>query len=543
MPLLIDRRSLLTTATLGLGAFAVPGFAQTLSIGDTRGFTHAVASGEPAQDSVLLWTRYVPASGGAVELRAEIAETPDFARVVSGGAQITGPWRDHTAKITVDGLQPGRIYHYRFIAPDGSISPVGRTKTLPAGDMARRFRAAIFSCSNMPFGYFNAYGHAAARDDLDCLVHLGDYFYEYRTGNYPAPVDQVAGRVPQPAGELIHLADYRLRYASYRADPDLQKLHLGWPMIVQWDDHESANDSWEGGAENHQPDEGDWLARKAAAIQAYREWMPVSDEPWKAYDIGSLATLFRTETRLLARTEQPDIAPLFKQADPIAALKAFRDGPWMDPGATMMGSQQEDWLAHAMHTSVKAGQRWQIVGFGTIMGQTMMPADATSWLGANPSAGAKSYVAAGVMAAKAGLPFNYDNWGGYPAARARFLRSAQAMDAELVVLSGDSHNAWTYDLGQDGKPAGVEFAGQSVTSPGYEHETKVDPRTVAAGLVAASPELKWCDTSHRGYMVTTIEPDRVSNDWVMLDTIRQRSLAARVGHSASVMRGRRMLAA
>jgi alkaline phosphatase D len=294
MPLLIDRRSLLTTATLGLGAFAVPGFAQTLSIGDTRGFTHAVASGEPAQDSVLLWTRYVPASGGAVELRAEIAETPDFARVVSGGAQITGPWRDHTAKITVDGLQPGRIYHYRFIAPDGSMSPVGRTKTLPAGDMARRFRAAIFSCSNMPFGYFNAYGHAAARDDLDCLVHLGDYFYEYRTGNYPAPVDQVAGRVPQPAGELIHLADYRLRYASYRADPDLQKLHLGWPMIVQWDDHESANDSWEGGAENHQPDEGDWLARKAAAIQAYREWMPVSDEPWKAYDIGSLATLFRT---------------------------------------------------------------------------------------------------------------------------------------------------------------------------------------------------------------------------------------------------------
>jgi|SRR5690242_5603104 len=542
MSLLIDRRSLLMTGTLGMGAFAIPGFAQTLSIADARGFTHSVASGEPAVDSMLLWTRYVPAGGGAVELKAEIAETPDFARVISGGAQITGPWRDHTAKITVEGLRPGRVYHYRFVAPDGSFSPVGMTKTLPEGDMAGRFRAAIFSCSNMPFGYFNAYAPAVERGDIDCAVHLGDYFYEYATGNYPAPADAVAGRNPLPANETISLADYRIRYASYRADPDLQRLHAAMPMIAQWDDHESANDSWEGGAQNHQPDEGPWLSRRAAAIQAYREWMPVSDEPWKAYDIGDLATLFRTETRLLARTEQPDIAPLFKQADPVAALKAFRDGPWMDPGATMLGTQQEDWLFHAMKASVKAGQRWQVVGFGTIMGQTYMPPAAESWLGSAPSAGAKGYVEAGIAAAKVGLPFNYDNWGGYPAARARFLRAAQALDSDLVVISGDSHNAWTYDLGQDGKPAGVEFAGQSVTSPGYEHSTSADPKTVAAGMIAASPELKWCDTSHRGYMVTTIEPERVSNDWVLLDTIRQRSLAARVGHSARVDRGRHVLA-
>ncbi|TPG40426.1 alkaline phosphatase [Sphingomonas koreensis] len=542
MPLVIDRRSLLVTGTLGLGAFAIPGFAQTLAISAARGFSHGVASGEPAADSMLLWTRYVPADGGAVELRAEIAETPDFAKVVSGGAQITGPWRDHTAKITVENLQPGRIYHYRFVAPDGSFSPIGRTKTLPEGDMAASFRAGVFSCSNMPFGYFNAYGHAAARDDLDCLIHLGDYLYEYSTGDYPSPKDAVAGRTPQPAGELLHLADYRLRYASYRADPDLQKLHSLWPMIVQWDDHETANDSWEGGAENHQPDEGDWGTRRNAGIQAYREWMPVSDEPWKAYDIGSLATLFRTETRDLARTQQPDIAPLFKQADPIAALKAFRDGPWMDPGATMMGTQQEDWLFHAMRASVKAGQRWQVVGFGTIMGQTIMPADAGGWLGPKPSAGAKNYVAAGIAAAKVGLPFNYDNWGGYPAARARSLRASQAMGAELVVLSGDSHNAWAYDLGQDGAPAGVEFAGHSVTSPGYEHDTAANPRTVAAGLIGANPELKWCDTSRRGYMVTTITPDRVANDWVMLDTVKTPSRTARIGHTASVARGRRVMA-
>lgn len=542
MTVRIDRRSFMMTGTLGLGAFAVPGFAQMPAVTDARGFTHSVASGEPASDSMLLWTRYVPVGGDSVELRAEIAETPDFTRIVAGGAQITGPWRDFTAKITVAGLAPGRTYHYRFVAPDGSFSPVGRTKTLPEG-LAPHFRAAIFSCSNMPFGYFNAYGHAAARDDIDLAIHLGDYFYEYPTGDYPAPRDAVAGRKPEPAGELIHLADYRLRYASYRSDPDLQKLHRGVSMIVQWDDHESSNDSWEGGAQNHQPDtEGDWNARRAASIQAYREWMPVSDEPWKAYDIGTLATLFRTETRLLARTKQPDVAPLFRQADPTAALKAFRDGAWMDPGATMMGSQQENWLAHAMRDSVKTGQRWQVVGFGTILGQTMMPAEAASWIAPNASERSKYYVLDGIAAAKAGLPFNYDNWGGYPAARARFLKSAQGLGANLIVISGDSHNGWAYDLGQDGKPAGVEFAGHSVSSPGYESSTSADPRTVAATLVAGNPELKWCDTSRRGYMAMTLTPERVSNDWVMVDTIKAKSLAASVGHSTTVARGRNVMA-
>ncbi|MFA6117391.1 MAG: alkaline phosphatase D family protein [Sphingomonas sp.] len=537
----IDRRSFMLTGSLGLGAFAIPGFAQTATVAGGRGFTHSVASGEPMADSILLWTRYVPANGGAVELKVELSETADFARVAAGGVQITGPWRDHTAKITVAGLTPGRIYHFRFVAPDGSFSPVGRTKTLPEGAV-RRFRAAIFSCSNLPFGYFNAYAHAAARDDIDLAVHLGDYLYEYPAGTYPSAKEAVPGRVIEPATEMIHLADYRLRYASYRADPDLQKLHSLVPMIVQWDDHESANDSWEGGAENHQADEGDWNARRAASIQVFREWMPVSDEPWKAYDIGTLATLFRTETRLLARTEQPDIAPLFKQADPMAALKAFRDGAWADPGATMMGSQQEDWLAHAMRASVKAGQRWQVVGFGTIMGRTVMPLAAASWLAPDASERSRNYVEAGIAAAKVGLPFNFDNWGGYPAARARFLTSSQALGANLVVISGDSHNAWAYDLAQDGKPAGVEFAGHSVTSSGYEAGLGVDPKILAAALVEANPELKWCDTSRRGYMAMTITPDRVTNDWIMVDTIKTPSAKGSIGHSVSIARGRNMMA-
>ncbi len=541
MTIRIDRRSFVMTGTLGLGAFAVPGFAQTATVAAARGFTHAVASGEPGADSVLLWTRYVPTGGDSAHLRAEISETDDFAKIVSGGVQITGPWRDWTAKITVDGLKPGKAYHFRFVAADGSFSPVGRTKTLPQGPVAS-FRAAIFSCSNLPFGYFNAYAHAAARSDIDLAIHLGDYFYEYQTGDYPAAKDAVAGRQPEPATELLHLADYRLRYASYRSDPDLQRLHQVAPMIVQWDDHESSNDSWEGGAQNHQIGEGDWHARRAAAIQAYREWMPVSDEPWKAYDIGTLATLFRTETRLLGRTKQPDIAPLFRNFDVAKALAEFKNGPWMDPAASMMGSQQESWLAHAMQASVKAGQKWQVVGFGTIMGETLLPAAAAQWITPDSDPRAKSYILAGVAAGKAGLPFNYDNWGGYPAARARFLRSSQAMGANLVVVSGDSHNGWAYDLKQDGKAAGVEFAGHSVTSPGYESAGRIDPKIVAAALVGANPELKWADTSQRGYMAMTITPNRVSNDWIMIDTIKARSVAARIGHSTSVSRGRNTMA-
>ena len=538
--LALDRRSFLLTGSLGLGAFAVPGFAQNANVTTVRGFTHSVASGEPGSDTRLRWTRYVPASGDSAERRVELSATPDFARVVSSGSQITGAWRDFTTKITVDGLTPNTRYHFRFVAPDGSFSPVGTTKTLPQGPVDR-FRTATFSCSNMPYGFFNAYAHAAARDDVDLAIHLGDYFYEYKTGDYPAARDQVAGRVPLPANELLHLADYRIRYASYRSDPDLQRLHQKVPMIVQWDDHESANDSWEGGAENHQADEGDWNARRAASIQAYREWMPVSDEPWKAYEIGTLATLFRTETRLLARTKQPDVAPLFKAADPAAALKAFRDGAWMDPGVTMMGSQQESWLAHAMAQSTRAGQRWQVVGFGTIMGQTVMPQDATAWLAPDASARAKNYILAGVGAAKLGLPFNYDSWGGYPAARARFLRGAQRLGANLIVLSGDSHNAWAYDLAQDGKPAGVELAGHSVSSPGYEAATATDPKVIAATLVRGNPELKWCDTSRRGYMAMTLTPDRATNDWIMVDTIKTSTPAASIGHSTTIQRGRNVM--
>jgi alkaline phosphatase D len=540
MALNIDRRSLIVGAGLGLGALVLPagrGLAQQIL--GAKGFTHNVASGEPGPDSMLLWTRYVPAAGdNAIRLDAEVALDRDFTKPISGGSVQTGPWRDWTAKITVDGLKPGTLYWYRFVAPDGSKSPVGRTKTLPVGD-AGRFGLGVFSCSNLPYGWFNAYGHAAARSDLDLWLHVGDYLYEYGT---PAATDVrvLNDRALAPGHEILAIADYRMRYACYRADPDLQRLHQMAPMVAFWDDHESSNDSWEGGAQNHQPaKEGDWNLRRAAAMQVYREWMPVSDEPWKAYPIGTLATLYRTESRLLARTKQADIGATFNAADPDAALKAFRDGIWHDPSATMLGSTQESWLAHALKANARS-TAWQLVGMGTILGRTVMPQEAVSWL--RPDASEKSIASFpnNARAAKLGLPMWMDRWDGYPAARSRLLKAAQAADADLVMLSGDSHNAWAYALVEDGKPAGVEFAGHAVTSQGMEGSMAADPAIVARGFIAANPELKWADTSRRGYMMLEVTPERVTGEWLFLQTIKARNTALAGTHRMHVQRGRRV---
>jgi alkaline phosphatase D len=486
---------------------------------------------------MLLWTRYVPPAGdgGVVTLQAEVALDQAFARVVSGGVVRTGGYRDWTAKVTVDGLRPGTVYWYRFVAPDGAKSPVGRTKTLPVGPVSR-FGLAVFSCSNLPYGYFNAYGHAAARQDLDLWLHTGDYIYEYGSGSIKE-ADLVAARLPEPGHEILAVADYRLRYASYRADPDLQRLHQVAPMVALWDDHESANDSWEGGAQNHQPDkEGDWNVRRAAAMQVYREWMPVSDEPWKAYPIGALATLYRTESRLLARTRPADIGAAFRAADPEVALRAFRDGAWRDPSATMLGSPQESWLAHQMKASSKA---WQLVGMGTILGRTVMPRDAVDWLRPEVNDRKVAGYRNNIRAAGQGLPMWMDRWDGYPAARSRLLKAAQAADADLVMLSGDSHNAWAYGLVEDGRPAGVEFAGQAVTSNGMEGDMGADPRLVAQGFIAANPELKWADTSRRGYMMIEVTPKSVAGDWLFLKTVKARTTELAGSHRMRVDRGRR----
>ena len=533
----IDRRTFFAAA--GAAGLLLPARPALAAMWPACGFTHSVASGDPAADAVTLWTRYVPKAGDTAPLRIEVAGDAGFGRIVARAEATASAASDYTAQARVTGLAPGGWLFYRFIAPDGSASPTGRTRTLPQGPLAR-FNIAVFSCANKPFGWFNAYAHAAARSDIDLVVHLGDYLYEYPRGTYPSLEQALAGRDIDPAGEMIALADYRLRYASYRADPALQELHRQFPMISIWDDHEFANDAWKDGAENHQTSEGPWPARVAAALQAHREWLPNAPQRWNRYDIGDLVSLITLDTRLTGRDRQLDLGAALKGGK--TALADFANGPWRDPQRTLLGFEQEAWLAQALAGSVKAGQKWQLVGQQVVMGNLLTPKTAMGWLGATATPRAKGYVAAGIAAASAGMPGSMDSWGGYAPARSRLLKAAQSADADMVVISGDSHNAWAFDLADGGKPAGVEFAGHSVTSPGYEAALVADPAVVRAALVDANPEMRWCDTSRRGYLTVAFTPDKARADWVFLQSVRERTLATTTGQTATVARGRRRLA-
>lgn len=544
MTMNIDRRQLMALGTFGLGALGVPASASLMG---AKGFTHGVASGEPSQGSVLLWTRYV--GNGNVKLTAEISGNPDFAGTTIAGEVEALVDRDHIAKITVRGLDPDSWYFYRFIAPDGSKSVIGRTRTLPEGPTPK-FNIGVVGCSNLPFGYFNAYAHAAQNAELDLIVHTGDYLYEYPVGTYPSKEQALAGRTLNPVSEIVQLADYRLRYAAYRKDPDLQRIHQVLPMIAMWDDHEFANDAYKEGAENHDSSEGDWEARKRVAERVYREWMPVNDMEygsprWSEYQIGDLATLFLTESRIGARTKQLDLAAALQgQQDIQKVLEAFRDDAWQDPAREMIGGEQEAWLSSAMRKSKASGTKWQVWSQQCVMGELKLPQEATNWVADDAPPFAKERLAVGALAAKIGLPINFDSWDGYPRARERALSIAQQADADLVVLSGDSHNAWAFDLATDDGVAGVEFGGHSVTSPGLEsYLSGASPDVAARALIDTNSALQWTDTSQRGYMTVTLTPEKATSTWHFLDTIRAKSIALAGSKSQTVLRGTNRLQA
>ena len=536
----LDRRSLLKAGLLGSGMLATPLSASQPG----RGFTHGVASGEPGPDRVLLWTRFQADQDTPLEF--EVSDSVDFTRKIAGGSIAARAENDWCCKTFAEGLEPAQSYYFRFIAPDGSISDIGRTRTLPEGP-ADRFRMAVFSCANIGFGWFNAYAHAAADGNFDCVLHLGDYFYEYAPGTYPSTDETVSGRSVWPSHELVALADYRERYAAYRQDPDLRRLHQLFPMIAVWDDHESANDSWEGGAENHQPDsEGEWSVRKAAAMKAYREWMPVSDEPWAEYEVGDLATLYRLETRLTARAKQFSLGDVLRGGsspeEAKAALIAFRDGDYRDPARELLGSAQQGWLAEGFSRSKAAGKTWQVLVQQVLMGNLIsspslaaaLPKDAPDYI--------RQRVLAGAMAGAEGVPFSMDAWDGYPAARRRVFEAALSADANLISLAGDTHNAWAFDLDLEGTPVGVEFGGQSVTSPGFEgYLPQVPPDVLARDAVATNAQLQWMDSSRRGYMAVELTPGSATSEYRFLGSVREKGAGVVATKRMTTLAGSRKL--
>ena len=346
MRLDLNRRGFLAAGAAGLLLPVRPALA---GLWADSGFTHGVASGDPGPDSIKLWTRYAAPGGGAATLKVEVAADTGFRRIIARSEAVAGPDTWGTAQARVSGLPPKSWVYYRFTAPDGSKSPVGRTRALPSGRLSQ-FKIAVFSCSNKPFGWFNAYAHAAPRDDIDLVVHLGDYLYEYARGSYPSAAETMAGREIEGAGEMLDLDSYRQRYASYRVDPALQELHRRFPMVAIWDDHEFANDSWRGGAENHGADEGDWFKRKAIARQVHGEWLPGPDRIWQRYDIGDLVSLITLDTRIEGREQQLDLSAALKDGKP--GLQRFKDGEWSAPGRTLLGTEQEAWVADTLKASL-----------------------------------------------------------------------------------------------------------------------------------------------------------------------------------------------
>ncbi len=470
-------------------------------------FRHGVASGDPLADRVILWTR-VSDVQGTVPVAWRIARDPGLENVVAEGTAPARPERDHTVKVDVRGLAPGTAYFYGFTS-GGHASPRGRTRTLPTGPTAR-LRLGFASCSNLPFGYFNAYALLARRADLDGVLHLGDYLYEYANGVYGDGTR--FGRVPEPDREIVTLADYRTRHAQYKRDPDLQEVHRQHPFFVVWDDHELANNAWWGGAQNHDPSEGAWPERRRAAVQAYLEWMPVReafDGPvvrlQRSFRFGDLADLVMLDTRLRGRDAQLD-------REETAALA--------DPARSLLGADQEAWLAACLRRSARDGVAWRVLG--------------------------QQVMFAPLRAASGGIA-NPDAWDGYPATRERLLDEVEQGDvSDLVVLTGDVHSSWAFEVPRDpyaadsGRPLALEFATPGVTSPG--RWAPPEARRRAAELPGRHPHLRFVDLHQRGYALLELTPGHAQAEWWYVETLEERRLAEAFGAGYRVRRGESRLA-
>lgn len=532
-------------------------------------FLHGVASGDPLADRVILWSRLSPTNlGSTYDVQWQIATDANFSTIINQGKTQTDGSRDYTIKVDATGLAPNQRYYYRFIC-QGLTSPVGRTKTLPVGNVEQA-KLAVVCCSNYPAGYFNVYADIAKRADLDAVIHLGDYIYEYgRTDTaadgstvpaYGSAQAQKLNREVIPAEELLTITAYRLRYAQYRTDKDLQALHAALPMIAVWDDHEVSNDAYKDGAENHQSNEGNWEDRKLAAMKAYHEWMPtrnrVINEIYRSFDFGNLLSLHMLDTRIIARDQQLNYANYFKKDNngQLTLDVAAFTSAYADNSRQLIGPIQQNWLAQQMQASKAT---WQILGQQILMAPMFIPAPVLMNF-MNPALGinAVAYMQLAQKASQApasltaqeqailsapSIPYNLDAWDGYAAAREAVFAIAKTLQKNLVVLSGDTHNAWANNLmNQNGEAVGVEFATSSVTSPGFEgYLPNIDPAQLALGLpkLVKSGTLKWCETAHRGYMIVTATPEQCRCDWLFVDTITQTDFHSTLTKSLTVLPG------
>ncbi len=485
-------------------------------------FRHGVASGDPLKRRVILWTRVTPRFNSKyIKVRVVVATDPKLKKVVCRYTDFAHAYDDFTIKFDAYGLKPDTTYYYQFYAL-GESSVIGRTRTLPRH--TDRVRFAVASCSNYPAGFFGAYEKIAYQNNIDAVLHLGDYIYEYANATFGDGTD--LDRIPSPDKETIALSDYRERHAQYKTDPQLQLAHQMHPWIVVWDDHESTNDSYKDGAENHQPEtEGDWGVRKVLSRKAYFEWMPIRDNQYRRlysgkifrrFKFGDLVQLDMLDTRLFGREQQvaPIIDPFSGQllVDPATIPELLAE--LNRPDRQLLGKRQENWLYNQIESAANNGTKWQVFGQQVMMGQlqTLLPEPFPP----------------GTF-----VPLNSDQWDGYAGARNRFLEFLSNNNpTNNVVLTGDIHSSWFNDIAMnpyDGSynptnGAGanaVEFVTPAISSPFF-----TDPNTppaVIQGLeqqiLAGNPHTQYVDFERRGYLIVDIDWYRTRGEWYHIDSV------------------------
>ncbi|WP_300527142.1 alkaline phosphatase D family protein [Maricaulis sp.] len=495
-------------------------------------FRHGVASGDPDQTSVMLWTALSNDGGGyrGVELaRDEAFEDIVFEQGEEIAYITVQPLG--TLKILADGLEPGERYFYRFRLND-QYSPVGVTRTLPEGAVAQ-YRIGVFSCSNFPAGHFNVYREAAENGALDLVLHLGDYIYEYGADGYASTNSVELNRVSEPVHEILSYQDYVARHAQYKTDPGLQALHAAAPWVMIWDDHETANDSWATGAENHDEGEGEWIARRDAALRAWYEWTPSReiDQPHTrrgVFEIGDLGTVAFLESRLSVRS--PEIAMDSLPIDPnaemtpenLALIADWKRDVVGDDQRELLGSQQIGEIRDAFGASVAAGKPWRIIANQVIMAKVDFP-DFTQtmpgwlrWIATRNNDFARQFI----NSTRFEIPFGLDMWDGFPAERERLYAALREVDADIITVTGDVHSYWTNDLvDAQGHRLGSEFVTASVSSPSPFSSFAAPGVNYGDMFVETNPAVRHCNMRDHGYIRMTVTPEALDAEYVRVSDI------------------------
>jgi alkaline phosphatase D len=534
-------------------------------------FLYGVASGDPLFDRVILWTHakfknlYEP-----VILIYEVSLDNSFTNVVVRNLVIASNNTGFTVKVDVIGLSPDTKYFYRF-RYHNTISPIGQTRTLPLN--SNSLKMAVVSCSNYPSGFFNIYKEIA-NSDCDIVLHLGDYIYEFSASPtaYGSQNAAVLNRVSVPAHEIVTLDDYRLRHAQYKSDTDSQNMHSKFPMIAIWDDHEIADNAYMTGAQNHKTDiNGSWETRKAASIQAYHEWMPIrtgldKSKIYRSFKWGNLVDLHMLDTRQIGREKQLNITDILGLSGKAAQRVAIMN--YNSSTRELLGTEQMTWLEQQMTIGTSI---WTVLGQQVLMARMEVPSTflralnntnlSPSAIIAYQKAFNDYFTAKKLFVQKKSLTteqiallnptinpkfgYNLDAWDGYIYAREKILKKALQLRKNLISLSGDTHNAWYSNLTLKGLSGltdgyaniivGREFSTSSVTSPGFEKIlSPITPAQIKFMFENIIDDLKWIDTSKRGYLKMTFTPTSVKGEWIFIDTISSKLYTSYINKELTV---------